>query len=58
VAGRVLALYVTPVPRFPDHHTLVVMRNGVPETALHDEALDALIRAMSTVTNPYRRSKR
>jgi hypothetical protein len=58
VAGRELALYITPVPRFPDHHTLVVLRNGVLETTLQDDALDALIRAMSTVNNPYRRSKR
>lgn len=58
VAGRELALYITPVPRFPDHHTLIVLRNGVLETTLQDDALDALIRAMSTVNNPYRRSKR
>lgn len=58
VVGRELALYITPVPRFPDHHALAVMRNGVLEITLHDAALDALMRAMSTVTNPYRRSKR
>ncbi len=56
--GCELALYITPVGRFPDHHTLVIIRNGLMETTLRDEALDALIRAMSSVTNPYRRTKR
>lgn len=55
--GCELALYVTPVPRFPDHHTLVVKRLGGVETILRDEVLDALIRAMITVSNPYRQRK-
>lgn len=55
-AGCQLALYITPVPRFPDHHTLVVMRDGLLEITLSDEVLDALIRAMSIVNNPYRRT--
>ena len=52
-----LALYITPVPRFPDHPTLAVVRDGLVETTLRDEVLDALIRAMSIVSNPYRRAK-
>jgi hypothetical protein len=55
--GCELALYITPVPRFPDHHTLVVKRLGGVETTLRDEVLDALIRAMITVSNPYRQRK-
>jgi len=55
--GCELTLYITPVPHFPDHHTLAVMRNGLLEKSLGDEALDALIRAMSIVNNPYRRAK-
>lgn len=52
--GYELALYITPVPRFPDHHTLVVKHSGVIEATLRDEVLDALIRAMITLSNPYR----
>src|SRR6185437_12341004 len=55
--GCELALYITPVPRFPDHHTLVVTRAGVIEPGLRDEILDALIRAMITVGNPYRKRR-
>jgi hypothetical protein len=56
--GCALTLYVTPILRFPDHHTLGVMHNGLLETTLRDEVLDALIHAMSIVSNPYRRTKR
>jgi hypothetical protein len=55
--GCTLALYVTPVLHYPDHHTLVVLRNGVLEATLRDDVLDALIRAMSIVRNPYQRMK-
>ena len=57
VIGCELALYITPVPRFPDHHTLVVTRSGVIEPGLREEVLDALIRAMITVSNPYRKRR-
>ena len=52
-----LALYITPVPHFPDHHTLAIMRSGLLEKTLRDDVLDAHIRAMSIVSNPYRRAK-
>lgn len=52
--GCDLALYITPVPHFPDHHTIVITRVGIIEDNLRDEVLDALIRAMITVSNPYR----
>jgi hypothetical protein len=51
--GYALALYVTPVQGYPDHHTLAVMRSGVVEPTLADDALDALIRAMTIADNPY-----
>ena len=47
-------LYVTPVQGYPDHHTLVVVRGGFVEQTLADDALDALVRAMTVVDNPYR----
>jgi hypothetical protein len=46
-------LYVTPVVGYPDHHTLAVERGGIIEATLRDDALDALIRAMTVVDNPY-----
>ena len=49
-----LRLYVTPIQGYPDHHTLVVVRNGITRLTLTDDALDALIRAMTIVDNPYR----
>jgi hypothetical protein len=52
--GCELVLYITPVAGYPDHHTLAVARGGVPEHTLGDGALDALIRAMTVVDNPYR----
>src|SRR5690242_6058547 len=55
--GCELALYITPVPHCPDHHTLAAMRSGLLEISLSDEVLDVLIRAMSIVTNPYRSAK-
>jgi hypothetical protein len=51
--GCELVLYVTPVEGYPDHHTLVVAHSGVMEVTLHDDTLDALIRAMTIVDNPY-----
>jgi hypothetical protein len=48
-----LALYVTPVPGYPDHHTLTVARSAVIEVTLGDDALEALIRAMTILDNPY-----
>ena len=55
--GRELVLYVTPVAGYPDHHTLAVARDGALEVALRDEALDALIRSMTVVDNPYRQRR-
>lgn len=53
-AGFDLLLYITPVPGYPDHHTLAVARDGTIEQPLTDDALDALTRAMTVVDNPYR----
>ncbi|MBF6590451.1 MAG: hypothetical protein IVW57_07950 [Ktedonobacterales bacterium] len=50
-------LYATPVAGYPNHHTLVVARSGVIEFTLRDDALDALIRAMTVVDNPYQRQR-
>lgn len=55
--GCELELYSTPNTFIPDHHTLIVLHNGVIETGLRDEVLDALIRAMVVVNNPYLRKK-
>jgi hypothetical protein len=55
--GYALALYVTPVPQYPSHHTLVITHMGIVEPTLRDEVLDALARAMTTVKNPYRKRK-
>lgn len=54
VAGYALLLYITPVQGYPDRHTLVITRDGAVEQILTDDALDALIRAMTVVDNPYR----
>lgn len=52
--GCELVLYIiTPVAGYPDHHTLVVARSGAIEVTLRDDALDALLRAMTVVDNPY-----
>ena len=51
------ALYRTPTTLIPNHHTLTVLHNGVLEMTLRDEVLDALVRAMTVVTNPYLREK-
>ena len=55
--GCELALYVTPIPHLRDHHTLAILRNGSLEITLRDEVLNALIRAITVVKNPYQ-SKR
>lgn len=47
-------LFVTPIPNYPDYHTLVVVRYGLVEATLREDVLDALIRAMTIVDNPYR----
>lgn len=47
-------LFITPITGYPDHHTLAVARSGQVETALREDALDALIRATTIVDNPYR----
>lgn len=51
------ALYRTPTPLIPDHHTLTVLHNGIVEVRLRDEVLDTLIRAMTIVNNPYLHKK-
>jgi len=52
------ALYVTPViPRYPNHHTLVFVRGGMLELTLQDDVLQALVRAMTIVSNPYQQQK-
>jgi hypothetical protein len=49
-------LFVTPTVRFPDHHTLAFTRGDVVEQTLADDMLDALIRALLIVDNPYKSS--
>jgi len=54
-------LFATPTSDLPDHHSLAIARVGAKtsvEPILSDEAADALIRALTVVDNPYRRSKR
>jgi len=53
--GCVPVLFVTPTSLLPDHHTLAIARNGIIEPTLADDALDALIRALVVVNNPYQR---
>jgi len=55
--GYGLQLYITPTPELRDHHTLAVLRNGVVEPSLSDDAADALLRALRVVDNPYRQPK-
>lgn len=55
--GCELALYVTPIPHIPDHHTLAILRNGSLEITLRDEVLNALVRAITVVKNPYQSKK-
>lgn len=50
-----MELYMTPVAMYPDHHTLVFLRNAVLETTLAKDVLDALARAMTIVQNQYRK---
>ena len=52
-AQRVLVLFVTPTTLNPDHHTLAFAYQGVVEQTLKDPAHDALIRALTIVSNPY-----
>lgn len=56
-AGYEMALFITPVPELPDHHSLAVAKRGVVQTELPDDAADALIRALIVIDNPYRRQK-
>ena len=55
--GRELVLYVTPVGGYADHHTHAVARSDVIEFTLYDDALDALMRAMIVVDNPYQQKR-
>jgi hypothetical protein len=50
-----MRLHVTPVAMYPDHHTLIFYRRAALETALEDDVLDALARAMTIVKNLHRR---
>lgn len=50
-------LYITPVPQYPDHHTLVFVRADVLELTLEQDVLDALVRAMMKVKNPHKRTQ-
>ena len=50
-------LYITPVAGYPDHHTLAMMRSGIIEVALSDDVMDAMIRAMTIVDNPYQQKR-
>ena len=51
--GCAPVLFITPTGRFLDHHTLAFTRRGAIEESLADDALDALIRALLMVDNPY-----
>ncbi len=59
--GYTLVLFITPTRQFPDHHTLAVAKQmspasgqaGIIEVSLTDAPLDALIRALTVVRNPY-----
>lgn len=52
------ALYVTPVmPRYPNHHTLIFFRGGMLELTLQDDVLQALVRAMTILSNPHQQQK-
>ena len=48
-------LFVTPTSLVPDHHTLAIARGGVIEVILANDALDALLRSLIVVDNPYQR---
>jgi len=56
--GYTPVLFVTPTRTYPDHHTLAIARHGVIETTLQEDALDALIRALNVVDNPYQQPRR
>lgn len=51
--GYSLVLFITPTRQFPDHHTLAVAQGDVVEVSLTDAPLDALLRALIVVHNPY-----
>jgi hypothetical protein len=53
--GYALVLFVTPTPRFADHHTLGITRNGQIETTLDPAVANALLRAFKVVSNPYKK---
>jgi hypothetical protein len=55
VVKHKLILYITPDPRLPDHHTLAVAQNGVPQQTLLPHVADALIKAFIVVDNPYKK---
>jgi hypothetical protein len=54
VVGYELVLFITPTVRYADHHTLGIMKNGQVQQTLDDVAADALLRAFTVVSNPYK----
>lgn len=52
--GYAIVLFITPTRRYADHHTLGITRNGQIETTLQDFVADALLRAFTVVSNPYK----
>ncbi len=53
-SGYEVVLFVTPTPKYPDHHALAVSSNTSVEMTLSNAAADAIIRALTVVDNPYR----
>ena len=49
-----MVLFITPTRRYADHHTLGITRSGQIETNLQDDVADALLRAFTVVSNPYK----
>jgi hypothetical protein len=47
-------LYFTPTDLRPDHHTLAVALDGVPQVHLTEPVARALIKAFLIIDNPYR----
>ncbi|MGO8947472.1 MAG: hypothetical protein ACLQUY_07385 [Ktedonobacterales bacterium] len=42
-----------PAPRYPDHYALAVAKQGLVETSIRGAPLDALLRALIVLDNPY-----
>lgn len=54
--GHELILYITPdIPNLPDHHTLAVAQNGMPQQVLLPHVAEVLIRAFIVIDNPYKK---